>query len=88
MTDLKHCIENCLEITFRYSYSNPDLIRTIIPVQLKETKNGSILLGTEYNGKIKCFKIDGIMFEDKECPPAPKKRRTTTRIPQSSRRLF
>jgi hypothetical protein len=69
MSVYNYFIEKQLPFVFRYKYSNPNIVRTVLIKEHNEDK-GLIVTTEAFTCKIKTFKTDGIHFDTNDLLPS------------------
>lgn len=68
---IQYFIDNACPMVFRYTYSQPNVIRSFFPTSLYEGKEETVMVGKNtHTGQFRSFKLSGIHFETKDLLPA------------------
>lgn len=68
---IQYFIDNACPMVFRYTHSQPNVIRSFFPTSLYQGKEEQIMVGKNtHTGEFRSFKLSGIHFETQDLLPA------------------
>lgn len=68
---IQYFIDNACPMVFRYTYSQPNIIRSFFPTSIYRGNEEEVMVGKNtHTGQFRSFKISGINFETKDLLPA------------------